>query len=396
MISPLQVRLQTIAVHNSICRLIMKFFAHLVAMLLLGSIANAQTSPTVMIINGKTVSKKEFEDSYRKNRSVGGKDGTSVCAFADLFVDYKLKVQAALDAHLDSLSSCNLEVESYERRPKISLPNVENEAKTVFVEKQRNINNSGGVVKTAQILLRLGQRESYGVQRIAKGRIDSIYAALLGGANFIELARKCSEDSGSAAQGGSLPWLTRGQTVKAFEDVAFSLKKGEISKPFLTEYGYHIVKLIDRQELCPYDSVKDEICKFVDARNLMNNIEKKVGKALSVSDTDVCKGRQPVELSQDVKEALLINEICKREIWTKAVNDERGLIAYYTKNKKKYKGVDALLKKRDGKKKVGLEDIKDLVVADYQDLLEKQWVSELRKKYKVVVFPKVLATVNIN
>ena len=122
----------------------------------------------------------------------------------------------------------------------------------------------------------------------------------------------------------------------------------------------------------------------------------KVGKALSVSDTDVCNGRQPVELSQDVKEALLINEICKREIWTKAVNDERGLIAYYTKNKKKYKGVDALLKKRDGKKKVGLEDIKDLVVADYQDLLEKQWVSELRKKYKVVVFPKVLATVNIN
>lgn len=396
MILPLQVRLQTIAVRNSICRLRMKVFAHLVAMLLLGSIANAQTSPTVMIINGKAVSKKEFEDSYHKNRSVGGIDGVSVGAFADLFVDYKLKVHAALDAHLDSLISYNLEVEGYEGRPNISLPNVENEAKTVFGEKLRNINNSGGAVKTAQILLRLGQRESYYAQRIAKSRIDSIYAALLSGANFVELARKYSEDSGSAAQGGSLPWLTRGQTVKAFEDVAFSLKKGEISKPFLSEYGYHIVKLIDRQEQCPYDSVKDEICKFVDARNLMNNIEKKVGKTLSVVDTDVCNGRQKVELTQDVKEALLINEICKREIWTKAVNDERGLIAYYVKNKKRYKGVFALLKKRDGKKKVGLEDIKDLVVADYQDLLEKQWVSELRKKYKVVVFPKVLATVNIN
>ena len=91
-----------------------------------------------------------------------------------------------------------------------------------------------------------------------------------------------------------------------------------------------------------------------------------------------------------------MNEIDKREVWTKAVGEEKGVMAYFAKNKKKYKGVLTLLKKRDGKKKVGLQDVIDIVVADYQDLLEKQWVTELRKKYKVVVFPKVLATMNIN
>lgn len=369
-------------------------------MLLSGSIAFAQTSQTVMIINGKNVSLMEFENSYHKNRSVDGIGRVSVGAFADLFVDYRLKVQAALDARLDTLNSYKLEVERYEGQHttpmNVSSPYVE-EAKNVFVENKRNIDNSGGVVKTAQILLRLGQREPYEKQRAVQGRIDSIYAALLQGAKFADLARKYSEDSCSAVQGGCLPWLAKGQTVKAFEDVAFSLKKGEISKPFLSEFGYHIVKMLDRQDYSPHDSVKDEIYKFVDAQNLRNNIVKeKMVMTPSVVDTVSYNCRQQTETPQDVREALLVNEIYKREVWAKAVGDERGVTAYYAKNKKKYKGVLALLKKREGKKKVGLQDVIDLVVADYQDLLEKQWVAELRKKYKVVVFPKVLTTMNTN
>lgn len=379
----------------------MKFFAHLAAMLLSGSIAFAQTSPTVMIINGKNVSLTEFETSYHKNKSVDGIDRVSVGAFADLFVDYKLKVQAALDAHLDTLNSYKLAVECYEGQHKTptdeSSPRVENEPKNAFMESKRSIDDSGEVVKTAQILLRLGQKEPYEKQRIAQNRIDSIYAALLRGADFADLARKCSDDRCSAVLGGCLPWLAKGQTVKAFEDVAFSLKKGEVSRPFLSEFGYHIVKLLDCQKQSPYDSLKDEIYKFVDAQNLRKNIVKeKVVIAPSVVDSVAYNCRQQTEMPQDVKEALLVNEIYKREVWTKAVGEEKGVMAYFAKNKKKYKGVLTLLKKRDGKKKVGLQDVIDIVIADYQDLLEKQWVTELRKKYKVVVFPKVLATMNIN
>lgn len=62
------------------------------------------------------------------------------------------------------------------------------------------------------------------------------------GGNFAELAKKFSDDKSTAVKGGELPWISKGQTVKAFEDAAYSLKVGEISKPVLSEFGYHIIK----------------------------------------------------------------------------------------------------------------------------------------------------------
>jgi peptidyl-prolyl cis-trans isomerase D len=64
-------------------------------------------------------------------------------------------------------------------------------------------------------------------------------------AQFAELARKNSQDTGSASKGGDLDFFGRGAMVKAFEDVAFSLKKGDISDVVETEFGFHIIRLTD-------------------------------------------------------------------------------------------------------------------------------------------------------
>ena len=63
--------------------------------------------------------------------------------------------------------------------------------------------------------------------------------------SFAELAKKNSQDVGSAANGGDLDFFTRGTMLKPFEDAAFALKKGEISAVVETDYGYHIIKLTD-------------------------------------------------------------------------------------------------------------------------------------------------------
>lgn len=76
-----------------------------------------------------------------------------------------------------------------------------------------------------------------------KQQIDSIYALLKAGANFEELAKAESQD-GSAKSGGELGWFGRGRMVQPFEDIAFSLADGEISEPFETQFGYHIMKKV--------------------------------------------------------------------------------------------------------------------------------------------------------
>lgn len=81
-----------------------------------------------------------------------------------------------------------------------------------------------------------------------KAQIDSIYNCLLAGEDFEEMAKKLSQDPGSARNGGKLPLFGRNRIVKAFEDVAFDLPIGEMSTPIETNYGYHIIKKYDHKQ----------------------------------------------------------------------------------------------------------------------------------------------------
>lgn len=80
----------------------------------------------------------------------------------------------------------------------------------------------------------------------ALDKINSIHAQLMAGGDFAELARKHSDD-GSARDGGDLDWSLRGTMVPEYEAVAFQLAKGQISEVVETEYGFHIIQLIERR-----------------------------------------------------------------------------------------------------------------------------------------------------
>lgn len=84
-------------------------------------------------------------------------------------------------------------------------------------------------------------------EKVAQEKINKIYSEIKDGLSFEEAAKKYSED-GSASTGGDLGFFRRGMMVKEFEDVAFNTKKGEISKPFKTEFGYHILIVTDKKE----------------------------------------------------------------------------------------------------------------------------------------------------
>jgi peptidyl-prolyl cis-trans isomerase D len=81
------------------------------------------------------------------------------------------------------------------------------------------------------------------------------------GAKFEDLAKKYSEDPGTKDKGGDLGWLTQGQTVPEFEKTAFGLDKGKMSDLVKTQYGFHIIKVLDKEtaHTKPFDEVKDSI-----------------------------------------------------------------------------------------------------------------------------------------
>ena len=93
------------------------------------------------------------------------------------------------------------------------------------------------------ILKKFPQNATDEQKAVCKAQIDSIYALLLAGADFEEMARKESQD-GTARNGGELGWFGRGRMVQPFEDIAFSLADGAISEPFETQFGYHIIKKV--------------------------------------------------------------------------------------------------------------------------------------------------------
>ncbi|WP_461108991.1 peptidylprolyl isomerase [Spirosoma koreense] len=115
---------------------------------------------------------------------------------------------------------------------------------------------SRGRVRVAHIMVRMSPGADDAGQKAAKSRIDAAYARLQKGESFEAVCRDVSDDATSRGNGGVLPTFQPGSWVPAFEDAAFSLTKpGEYSKPVRTNYGWHIIKLIERKELESYTTM---------------------------------------------------------------------------------------------------------------------------------------------
>ena len=469
----------------------MKLKFLLAALLVCGTVS-AQDDPVIMTVNGKPVLRSEFEYSYNKNNSEGVIDKKSIEEYVDLFINYKLKVEAALKAKYDTLQSFKDEFAQYRDQQVapmlVTNDDIEAEAHKIYDQTVERI-GPDGLVQVSHILLRLDQQASEEQQKEAKVRIDSIYKALKDGADFAELAKKVSQDPGSARQGGLLPFVQRGQFVKEFEDVAFNLQPGEMSEIVQSPFGYHIILMKERKMMEPFEFHHDGILKFIEQRNLRDRIaEQKIEKL--VKERGVTKAQlmeqQADELSatdSDLKnlireyhDGLLLYEISNQLVWDKAAKDDAALAKFFKQNKKKYawdeprfkgmafhvKDPADLQRVKDCVKKLAFDkwaevlrttfnsdsvlrirvekgifkkgdntlvdsavfhkdttvvkvknypyddvygkmlkkgpedytDVRGLVVADYQEALEREWVAALRKEFTFTVNKEVLKTVN--
>jgi peptidyl-prolyl cis-trans isomerase SurA len=328
-----------------------------------GTIAQV-ADPVLMKINGKPITKSEFEYIYNKNNSNNSLDKKTLEEYVDLFVNFKLKVEEAKTQGIDTTKAFITELsgyrsqltkpyltdakvdeaiirEAYDRSKEdvdvshilIRIPQNATPADTLkawndilaiskrlqkedFAKVAKEVSqdqsaeqNNGHIgwisafrtvypfetvayntpVGTSSKPIRTtfgyhiikvhARRASLGevlvahimtftskdkgqdsINKKAKMLIDSLYQRIKTGDDFGMLATKYSMDKGSSVKNGELPWFGTGRMVPEFENAAFALKnKGDVSEPIQSAYGWHILKLIDKKGLAPYDEIKADL-----------------------------------------------------------------------------------------------------------------------------------------
>lgn len=108
-----------------------------------------------------------------------------------------------------------------------------------------------------------------------KEQADQVIKKLKSGAKFEDVAKAQSTDTGSKNNGGDLGWFTTSRMVKPFSDAVKTLKKGDISQPVQTQYGWHVIQLEDTRDASPppFDQVKPQLTDAVNRKKLQAFVE---------------------------------------------------------------------------------------------------------------------------
>ena len=227
------------------------------AALLITSVSWAKDSDVVAKVGKYTLTLKQFNEQIKElppQLQMALKQRPELKKqFLDRWVQLNLLALAARDKGLDKDPDIKLQLEeaensilarAYMRKEidtgKITVTDKEvkdyyNANKTKFKEKES--------VKASHILIKVDKDGDKKAWEAAKKKAEMVRGKALKGESFAKLAREYSDDPGSKNKGGELGFFTKGRMVPEFEKMAFSLKKGEISQPVKTAFGYHIIKV---------------------------------------------------------------------------------------------------------------------------------------------------------
>lgn len=257
-----------------------KFMRKLVLVLFLGvsSIIFGQRNDKILItIDGEEISVGDFKRIYEKNLdAIDNEEAKDVQKNLDLFINYKLKVKEAYKIKLDTLPSYKKEIEGY--RNQLSAPYMQD---TVFINKlvKDAYFRTKNEVKAKHILIRTPKDATPKDTLEAYQKIMNIRVRILKGEDFEAVAEETSEDpsarddekSGRKANKGNLGYFSAFKMVYPFEDAAYNTKVGEVSEPFKTRFGYHILKI---------DSLRASKGEVEVAHILINNQNKNAKKLI--------------------------------------------------------------------------------------------------------------------
>ncbi len=241
----------------------LRFAGLLFAALLVG----CSDEPNVIAsVDGKPVTEQEFK-TYLKFKRIPEQDKPLVERALEDYLKRSAMAAAIVKSEKLDNQLVNAELEDFKREMLLSRYFESYLKDTVTDEGVRNFYASNAdkyqakSVHAAHILLRVDPKMSESERQVKLSTAHEAYSKLQKGDDFAEVAKAYSEDTVSAKNGGDLGWLKEGAVGPEFSKKLFDLKPGELSEPFLTPFGFHVVKLIEGPQVLkkPLEAVEGDI-----------------------------------------------------------------------------------------------------------------------------------------
>ncbi len=199
----------------------------------------------VMTIDNKPIYKDEFEYYYKKNNAGSNYEKISISDYAELFVNFKLKVAEAYNLKMDTAKSFHDELLGY--RDYLIKPYLtDNAKKEQFVKEEYS--HLLEDVNVSHILFTLESDASPKDTLEAYKKAVAAKKRILNGEKFEKVAKEVSEDPSARENSGKLGYITGMMVVYPFEKAAYATPVGEITGPIRTRFGYHIIKVNEKRK----------------------------------------------------------------------------------------------------------------------------------------------------
>lgn len=215
------------------------------------SLRTTDNSPVVAVVNKQNITYNELKQQFERNnyRDADSVDVTAAHRdFLALYTDYRVKLEAAKEAGYLQDPALLAELAEYENQTAYPYW-MENRIKEQLLDDF--IARSREEIHASHILIALAENSVPADTARVYNRLMEARAKALAGANFDSLSVAYSTMQQGRSMGGDLGYFSVGWAVKPFEDAAYSTPVGQISLPFRTRFGYHVVKVLDRRPATP-------------------------------------------------------------------------------------------------------------------------------------------------
>lgn len=204
----------------------------------------AADDPVLMTVDGRPVTRGEFEAIYKKNNKDAAVTPAALDEYLELFINYKLKVREAEALGMDTIQKFKQELDGY--RKQLARPYlIDRELNDQLM--QEAYDRMGQEVRASHILVQVDPSATD--TAAAWARITALRDRIAKGEDFAAVAsgKGGSDDPSAAKNGGDLGWFSALQMVYPFETAAYTTPVGQLSQPVRTRFGYHIIKVVDKR-----------------------------------------------------------------------------------------------------------------------------------------------------